>query len=227
MQIQNSILAKFPRILKGILMLVFITLLNSCDVVKRVKSNEHLITKNTIIVDDKINKEERVNNIITQKTNSGMNSLLGFPLKLHVYNLARPNIDSILQAKVLSDSSKVSWKTKLLSKKQFDKEIEARKKFNSWLKRTGEKPTIYDEDKTLKTVNNLRKYYYSKGWFDNEVTFEVDKDSNKRAQVTYKITKKQPYFLDSLRPVISSPSIDSLYPKFIRFLINFKEILSL
>jgi len=197
-------------------MLVFITLLNSCDVVKRVKSNEHLITKNTIIVDDKINKEERVNNIITQKTNSGINSLLGFPLKLHVYNLARPNIDSILQAKVLSDSSKVRWKTKLLSKKQFDKEIEARKKLNSWLKRTGEKPTIYNEDKTLKTVNNLRKYYYSKGWFDNEVTFEVDKDSNKRAQVTYKVTKKQPYFLDSLRPVISSPLIDSLYPKFIR-----------
>lgn len=216
MQIQNSILAKFPRILKGILMLVFITFLNSCDVVKRVKSNEHLITKNTIIVDDKINNEERVNNIITQKTNSGMNSLLGFPLKLHVYNLARPNIDSILQAKVFSDSSKVRWKTKLLSKKQFDKEIEARKNFNSWLKRTGEKPTIYDEDKTLKTVNNLRKYYYSKGWFDNEVIFEVDKDSNKRAEVTYKVTKKEPYFLDSLKPVISSPSIDSLYPKFIR-----------
>jgi hypothetical protein len=197
-------------------MLVFITFLNSCDVVKRVKSNEHLITKNTIIVDDKINNEERVNNIITQKTNSGMNSLLGFPLKLHVYNLARPNIDSILQAKVFSDSSKVRWKTKLLSKKQFDKEIEARKNFNSWLKRTGEKPTIYDEDKTLKTVNNLRKYYYSKGWFDNEVIFEVDKDSNKRAEVTYKVTKKEPYFLDSLKPVISSPSIDSLYPKFIR-----------
>ncbi len=197
-------------------MLVFITLFNSCDVVKRVKSNEHLITKNTIIVDDKVNKEERVNNIIVQKTNSGMNSLLGFPLKLHVYNLARPNIDSIIDAKVLSDSSKVRWKTKLLSKKQFDKEIESRKNFNSWLKRTGEAPTIYNEDKTIKTVNNLRKYYYSIGWFDNEVTFEVNKDSTKRAQVTYNVVKKKPYFLDSLNPIISSPLIDALYPKFIK-----------
>lgn len=197
-------------------MLVFITLFNSCDVVKRVKSNEHLITKNTIIVDDKVNKEERVNNIIVQKTNSGMNSLLGFPLKLHVYNLARPNIDSIIDAKVLSDSSKVRWKTKLLSKKQFDKEIESRKNFNSWLKRTGEAPTIYNEDKTEKTTNNLRKYYYNKGWFDNEVTFEVNKDSNKRVEVTYKVTKHKPYFIDSLRPIISSPLIDSLYPKFIK-----------
>ena len=74
---------------------------------KRVKSNEHLITKNTIIVDEKVTKEERVNNLIIQKTNSGIDRFLGFPLRLHVYNLARPNIDSILEAKVLSDSSKV------------------------------------------------------------------------------------------------------------------------
>lgn len=195
-------------------MLVFIVLLNSCDVVKRVKANEHLITKNTIVEDDKVNKDERVNNIIIQKANLGMSSFLGFPLRLHVYNLARPNIDSILQANVLSDSSKVRWKTKLLSKKQFDREIQARKNFNSWLKRTGEAPTILDEVKTKKTANRLRKYYYSKGWFDNKVEYQIIKDSNKRAQVTYKITKNTPYTLDSLRSTISSPAIDTLYSKF-------------
>jgi outer membrane protein assembly factor BamA len=195
-------------------LLVFIVLLNSCDVVKRVKANEHLITKNTIVEDDKVNKDERVNNIIIQKANLGMSSFLGFPLRLHVYNLARPNIDSILQANVLSDSSKVRWKTKLLSKKQFDREIQARKNFNSWLKRTGEAPTILDEVKTKKTANRLRKYYYSKGWFDNKVEYQIIKDSNKRAQVTYKITKNTPYTLDSLRSTISSPAIDTLYSKF-------------
>ncbi|MDY2587052.1 translocation and assembly module lipoprotein TamL [Winogradskyella aquimaris] len=216
MKIQFSILSKYPKIRHGILMLTLILSFSSCNVVKRVKSNEHLITKNTIVEDGKTIKDERINNIIIQKTNSGMNSFFGFPLKLHVYNLARPNIDSIIEAKVLSDSSKVRWKTKLLSKKQFDREIQSRKNFNSWLKRTGEAPTIYNEDKTVKTSNNLRKYYYSKGWFDNEVSFEVEKDSNKRAQVTYKVTKKKPYTLDSLRPNISSPLIDSLYPKFIK-----------
>ena len=189
-------------------------LLNSCDVVKRVKSDEHLITKNTIIVDEKVNKEERINNLIIQKTNSGMDRFLGFPLRLHVYNLARPNIDSILQAKVLSDSSKVRWKTKVLSKKQFDREIQSRKNFNSWLKRTGEAPTILDEDKTLKTVTRLKKYYYTKGWFDNEVDYNIQKDSTKRAQVTYNVNLKTPYILDSIKPIISSPAIDTLYNQF-------------
>ena len=101
--------------------------------VKRVKSNEHLITKNTIIEDDKVNKNDRINNIIIQKTNSGMNGLFGFPLRLHVYNLARPNIDSIINADILSDSLKVKRKTKLLSKKQFDKWIQSKRNFNSWL----------------------------------------------------------------------------------------------
>lgn len=189
---------------------------SSCNVVKRIKADEHLITKNTIIENGKVNNEERVNNIIIQKTNLGMESFFGFPLRLHVYNLARPNIDSILQAKVLSDSSKVRWKTALLSKKQFDREIQSRKNFNSWLKRTGEAPTILNEEKTKKTVNNLRKYYYSKGWFNNEVDYLIEKDSSKRAEVTYTVVKNKPYVLDSLKPIISSPAIDSLYGKFSR-----------
>lgn len=196
------------------LLLLCVFILSSCNVVKRVKANEHLITNNTILEDGNKVTEERINNIVVQRKNSGMRKVLSFPLKLHIYNLARPNIDSILYAKVLSDSAKVKRKTALLSKKQFDKLIESQRNFNAWLKRTGEAPVIYNEDKTIKTANNLRKYYYSKGWFNNEITYEVEKDSNKLAQVTYKVKKNKPYILDSITPIISSPAIDSLYDKF-------------
>ncbi|WP_246457482.1 translocation and assembly module lipoprotein TamL [Winogradskyella echinorum] len=193
---------------------LFVLSLSSCNVVKRVKEGEHLITKNTIVEDDKVNNNERINNIIIQKTNSGMRGFLSFPLRLHIYNWAEPNIDSIIKADVLSDSLKVKRRIALLSKKQFDLAVESRRKRNSWLKRTGEAPTIFNEEKTVKTVNNLRKYYYSKGWFDNEVEFEVEKDSNKRAQVTYKVTKNKAYTLDSITPIIASAAIDSLYDTF-------------
>lgn len=217
MRLQFGILSTLKSYKPYCLLLFFIAsifLLNSCSVVKRVKDHEHLITKNTVIEDGKVNKEDRINNIIIQQTNLGMESFFGFPLRLHVYNLARPNIDSILEAKVLSDSSKVKWKTAILSKKQFYKELQSRRNFNSWLKRTGEAPTILDELKTEKTVTNFRKYYYNKGWFDNKVDYEIEKDSNKRAEVTYKITKNKPYTLDSIKAIIRSPQIDSLYNKF-------------
>ncbi len=188
----------------------------SCNVVKRVKDGDHLIIRNTILEDSVQVTNERINNIISQKVNSGMRKYFSTPLKLHIYNLARPNIDSILNANILSDSTKVKRRIALLSKKQFDKQIEMRRNFNAWLKRTGEAPVIYDEDQTIKTAKNLRKYYYSKGWFNNQVTYNVEKDSNKYAKVTYKVTKNKPYILDSLRPVISSSAIDSVYPKFIK-----------
>ncbi|WP_299129302.1 BamA/TamA family outer membrane protein [uncultured Winogradskyella sp.] len=203
---------------KIVFLITLAFIISSCNVVKRVKSNQHLITKNTIIVDGKINTEERVNNIIVQKVNQGMKPFFGvrLPLRLNLYNLARPNIDSILQAKVLSDSSKVEWKTSLLSKKQFDKDIQSRKNFNSWLKRTGEAPVIFSEDKTVKTLTNLRKYFFSRGWFDNEVNYTVLKDSTKRAEITYTIKKNKPYVLDSIKPIISSPKIKALYADFIK-----------
>ncbi|NRD23209.1 BamA/TamA family outer membrane protein [Winogradskyella litoriviva] len=197
------------------LLLLCLLLLSSCNVVKRVKEGEHLITDNTIVEDGNTVMSERINNIVIQKTNSGMRKFFGFPLKLHIYNLARPNIDSIIDANILSDSLKVKRRIALLSKKQFDMQLEAKQNFNSWLKRTGEAPVIYNEAKTEKTANNLRKYYYSKGWFNNKVTYQVEKDSNKLAQVTYNVIKNKPYVLDSLNPYISSPKIDSLYPKFI------------
>lgn len=197
-----------------ILLVVGALMLSSCNVVKRVKTNEHLITSNTILEDSTKITNERINNIILQRTNSGMRKILSFPLKLHIYNLARPNIDSILYADVLNDTSKVRRRTKLLSKKQFNKLIESRRDFNAWLKRTGEAPVIYDGEKTIKTANNLRKYYYSKGWFNNEITFNVEKDSTKKAQVTYHVKKNKPYVLDSLKPFISSTAIDSLYSQF-------------
>jgi hypothetical protein len=183
---------KYKSLCYTLALTVLVLSLSSCNVVKRLKSDQHLVTKNTIIEDEKINNEERINNIIVQKANTGMKGFLGvkLPLKLGIYNLARPNIDSIIKANVLNDSSKVKRKISLLSKKQFDKEIQSRKSFNSWLKRTGEAPTIFNEEKTIKTANNLRKYYYSKGWFNNQVDYQVEKDSNKRAKVTYKVTKR-------------------------------------
>jgi len=177
---------------------------------KRVGENENLLVENKVEVDGKRTNTETLNNLIYQKPN-GRLPLFGTPFRLHIYNLARPNIDSILQAKVLDNPRKVAWKTKLLSKKQFVQELKSRKGFNNWLKTTGEPPVIYDEQLAEKTANGMRKYYFSKGWFDAETSFEVKKDSNKRATVVYKVKKNKPYILDSITPIIATSIIDSIY----------------
>lgn len=187
------------------LTIVFFT---SCNAIKRVKEGEHLLTKNTVYVDDKKNNSETVNSLIYQKPNG---SLLGYPLRLHLYNLARPNIDSILNAKYRNPEHPRNFQKKLLSIKQYEALIQAKKNINSWWKKTGEAPVIVKEDKAERSKTNLRKYYFSKGYFNATASYTINKTDNQKATVDYFVNIGTPYVLDSINAKISTASIDSLY----------------
>ncbi len=180
----------------------------SCNVMKRVGKNDHLLTENTVLVDGKKDKTETISNLIHQKPNG---QLLGIPLRLHIFNLARPNIDSILNDKYRNPENPRTGQKKLLSLKQYEALISSKKGFNNWLKKTGEAPTILNETKAEKTVAGLKKYFYSKGWFNVKTSFDIEKDSTQRASVTYNVTRGNPFFLDSITTNIASPVVDSLY----------------
>ncbi|WP_431137250.1 BamA/TamA family outer membrane protein [Psychroserpens mesophilus] len=189
-------------------LLIAISFTTSCNVMKRVGENEHLLTENTVLVDDKKDKTETISNLIYQKPNG---ELLGIPLRLHIFNLARPNIDSILNDKYRNPENPRTGQKKLLSLKQYEALINSKKGFNEWLKKTGEAPVIFNETKAERTAVGLRKYFYSKGWFNVKTSFQVEKDSTQRAKVTYNVARGNPYFLDSITTNIASPVVDSLY----------------
>ena len=190
------------------LITLIIILFTSCNAIKRVKEGEHLLTDNTVYVNDKKNNTEIINNLIYQQPNG---KLLGYPLRLHLYNLARPNIDSILNAKYRNPENPRTAQKKLLSLKQYEALIQAKKRINTWWKQTGEAPVIVKEDLAEKSKNLLRKYFFSKGWFNAKTSYKINKTDDQRATVDYFVDSGTPYFLDSISSKISTPSIDSLY----------------
>jgi outer membrane protein assembly factor BamA len=185
-----------------------IMLFTSCNTIKRVNEDEHLLTKNTVYVNDKKNNTELVNNLIYQRPNG---KLLGFPLRLHLYNLARPNIDSILNAKYRNPENPRNGQKKLLSLKQYEALVSTKKNINAWWKKTGEAPVIVKAEKAEKSKKQLRQYYFSKGWFNTETSYTINKTDDQRATVEYFVKTGTPYILDSINSKISTPSIDSLY----------------
>ncbi len=189
-------------------------LIVSCDAVKRVGEKEHLLTQTSITVDDKKKKNEDLNNLILQKENA---TLLGLPLRLHIYNLARENRDSLFEVWLDKNPKRRERLTKKLSKKQLDQLKISALGFNNWLKKTGEAPVIIDSLKTKKSKLNLERYYFANGWFDREVTYKVNTLENKRATIDYFVKTGDPYILDSISSSISSPIIDSLYQKTKKF----------
>ena len=192
------------------LFLVLLYGVTSCNVVKRVGEQDYILTGTTIKVNDKKNKKEEINNLIYQKPNT---KRFGIPLRLHIYNLARPDRDSLFEVWLDEKPNRRNRMTNFYSQKQVDRLKESSLGFNNWLKKTGEAPSIVDSLKTNKSKKNLEDYYFVNGWFDRKVTYDITKYDNQRAAINYNVETGQPYFLDSISTKISSPIIDSLYQK--------------
>ncbi|KJD33448.1 membrane protein [Tamlana nanhaiensis] len=199
-------------LIKILLISLCLNLFSACDSVKRVAENEQLLTKNTIKVNgEKINTEV-LNDLLYQQTNVKI-PLINLPLRLHVYNLARPNIDSIINSNIFEKPSKKERLESFLSTKQFNKYIQSKKDFNSWLKSTGEAPVILNEDKTKRTVNRFKDYYINNGWFNVDANYNIEKTNDKKAEVAYNITTGNAFILDTITTDIKSAIVDTLYKK--------------
>ena len=195
--------------LSKILFLVLLTIgLYSCDTVKRVAEDEHLLSKTSVIVNDKKDNTEIINSLLYQKPNR---KIAGIPLRLHIYNTARPNRDSLFETWLNKRQKRRARLERRYSIKQVNKLKQSVLGFNNWLKSTGEAPTIVNEDETKRSVKRLKDYYINNGWFNVEADFDIKKNDNKRAEVKYNVETKHPFLIDSISDILKSPVIDSLY----------------
>ena len=184
-------------------------ILSSCNAVKKVGDQEYLLTDNIIYADSiKITTAE-VKNLISQKPNA---TLLGYPLRLNLYNLAKENPDSPdgLQKKsrrreTLNDS---------LSQEQVSpkKQSFITRAYSNIFRNIGEAPVVIDTSKTRKSTERLQAYYGTKGYFNSKASYKIDStERKKRAEITYDVTLGKPYFVDSLSRNILASDLDSLY----------------
>ena len=185
-------------------------IISACDAVKRVPNGKQLLTDNEVLVNDKKVKNDEVINQLYQKPNS---SILGYRLRLNLFNLANPNPDSTYQAKFTNNPRKYARKSMWLSAKQVDR---LGKSFwyhgiHDFLKKTGEPPVIIDTVKTHKSALRLKYYYFNDGFFNIKATYKLDTLSAKKAKINYDIVTGKPYFLDSLKTTIQTPVLDSMF----------------
>ena len=186
------------------------TIISACNTVKRVPEGKHLLVKNEILVNNKAVKNEIVINQLYQKPNS---SILGYRLRLNLFNLANPNPDSTYRAKFINNPGKYERKSKWLSAKQVDR---LGKSFwyhgiHDFLKKTGEPPVIVDTVKTAKSVFRLKYYYFNDGFFNVNASYKLDTLSPKKIKIKYAVTTGNPYLLDSIKTTIPTPALDSLF----------------
>ena len=185
-------------------------IISACNAEKRVPDGKQLLISNQILVNGKKINDEDVSNQLYQKPNG---SILGYRLRLNLYNLANQNPDSSYQAKFTNHPGKYERKAKWLSAKQVDRLGQSflYHGIHDFLKQIGEAPVIIDSAKTEKSLSRLKYYYFNNGFFNVEANYEHDSLSLKRGRIKYNITPHNAYILDSIKTTISSPALDSLY----------------
>ena len=202
----NKFIAKISII---ILLTAF---LSACNAVKKVPSNKHLLTKNTLLIDGKKAKitDEDILEQITQQPNT---TLLGYNFRLQMYNLANEKSDSLFKAKVLDNPKRYKSLSRWLSEKQVHR---LGKSFwyagwHNFLKKTGEPPVIIDSIKTKRNAKNLEALFINKGFLRAKSNYKINYLNHKRGTIEYTITKGAPYHFDTISKDIPNQVIDSLY----------------
>ena len=197
------------------IVLLFVTgsIIYSCSSVKKVPEGAQLLTKNTLLVNEKIIKDERIESLLSQKPNSKL-PLIGFPLRLSMYNMAKDKPDSLYYAWLERKPNRRNNLAKFLSNKQVDRLSESFivSGFSNFLKRTGEAPVIIDEKRIQSSRNRLKAYYtFNLGYFDVEVNTKRDTVGKKKGSVTYEIITGTPSVYDTITNSIESSTLEPLY----------------
>lgn len=185
-------------------------IISACDSVKRVPDGKKLLTRNEITVNGKKEKAENINNLLYQKPNS---SILGYRLRLNLYNLANLKHDSLYKAKFVNDPDKYKRMSKWLSAKQVNRLGESfwYSGIHNFLRDTGEPPVIIDTASTKKSVKRLRSWYFNNGYFNAKASYAVDSVSDKKARIKYLVTTGNAFYLDTIKTTILTPALDSMY----------------
>lgn len=184
-------------------------LLFSCNALKHLEEGDQLLVENTILENGEKTQRRILKNLLKQEPNR---KLLGFPIKLHIYNLAKKYPDSVFDQWLYKKPKRADKMVAIFSKKQLKEIKGAYVGINNQLKKMGEEPTIYKESSTSLSKNRLESWFWNQGWFNAQVDYTKEDTSNPRkTTITYAIKTGKPYTLGKIETEISSPAVDSLY----------------
>ena len=197
------------------IVLLFVTgsIIYSCSSVKKVPDGTQLLTKNTLLVNGKAIKDERIESLLSQKPNSKL-PLIGYPFRLSMYNIAKDKPDSLYYSWLDRKPNRRENLAKFLSKKQVDRLSKSFivSGFSNFLKRTGEAPVIIDDKRIQSSINRLKAYYtFNLGYFDVEVNSKRDTIGKKKGSVTFEINTGKPSVYDTITNSIESTTLEPLY----------------
>lgn len=156
-------------------------LLYSCNSSRHLKSNEYMLTKNTVKVTDR--KDDAFADLYYFVRPIPNRKFIDvFPVKTWIYASFQPTMDS-LSGEVIKDT-----------------------KFRKWMRAKGEAPVLLDTSRIDYSVNQLKIEMSQMGYFNAIVVPKIQyREKRKTASVIYTIQAGNPYFIGNIKYDIDIP----------------------
>lgn len=204
----------------SILISFLLFFLTGCWQGKHLQKDEYLLHKNNIeFPEGKSVKESSLYYIIRQQPNA---TILWMKAKLWVYNQvdSAKVVEKVEERyeKIGAKNEKRKERVRKINRRRIEKarekgedEFKVKKYYPKTYRRTlkewwkysvGEEPVIFDSTKAQKSIDQMELYLNKSGYYEAEVSFEVDTNKmrkRKRVSVTYSITPKEPYIIDTVK----------------------------
>ena len=181
-----------------------------CSSTKNIAPSQSVLVREAFLKNGTLLKRDLSKQLSVSPPNT---KAFGIPIKLHIYNLAKENPDSLFNDWLNKKPKRNERLTKIYSEKQVDQLKNYKRNFNFWLKKSGEPPSIYFENNSNSTSKRLEQYYKNKGFFNASVVTSIDTIASQKVNVTYQVETGESFVVDQKIEDIASADLDSIYRK--------------
>ena len=203
----HSLKGRFTKII--ILSMLSLCFCN-CSSIKNIAPNQNLLVKERFVLDGTPLKQKLTKQLSVFPPNT---KLLGIPARLHIYNLASENSDSLFDDWIIKDPKRRDRITRIYSDKQVEQLRNYKNSFNFWLKKSGEPPSIFTQNNAINTSERLKQFYKNKGFFNTSVKTSVDTIAPQKVKLIYNILAGQAFTIAEKTKTIASSDLDLIYSK--------------
>ncbi|TVP51435.1 MAG: hypothetical protein EA341_05300 [Mongoliibacter sp.] len=194
---------------KYINFLFLLFLFSSCSLTKGLKEGQYLLYDVNI---EGVKRSDRteLQNLVKQTPNTRI-PLLNASIGVAIYRFGEWTFDSTkhinrqYKLKLERDTLLSIQDTANLSNKEGRRlvkitdnltAIEKKLEYGNFFMRTGNPRVVYDSAQSEESARQMTFYLFNNGFFDSETDFKVEK-TGKKARVTYFVTERSPYIIDS------------------------------
>ena len=189
--------------------LLFISILFfNCSSDRFLKDGQTILLDNKLIVNGEEKKRDFANQLIFPKKQKQLFiSKIKFQLNNWVKESPEDNFDNWINKK----PNRKKRLNKLLSSKQVEQLKKYYLKYNAWLSKNGDPPTLVDSTEISKNIQRLEQYYKNLGYFDVKLNNLRRKIKNNYEEIEYFIDLNERYTIDNIVEEIENKDLKEIY----------------